>query len=291
MIAKTREFWLENANGEKYSLHNLATYANSPSGLGYGVDLSTMRLGNSNLIVSEEYNLGSFSAELLFLEGRLRAYQQYLNFAHFLYARPIILHYKTPATNAEYRCQVRVTDLQKTEVSEDGIMRCPITMYRQTLWYTAQPNIIEADNTVEDSKYYPLIRPYHYGYSSMNNMTLTNDGVADTPLLIEIFGECENPMWSLYTADGEQYGACRIIGTFDYLSVDSNDLDENIVLERGGSYLPNAINYQDLTVGSPREIYVTFLKLHPGASKLVFTMDEDFSGYCRVTWRHAYATV
>lgn len=290
-MSKTREFWLENANGEKYSLHSVQTFANTPTGLGYGVDINTVRMGNSNLILSEEYNLGSVSAELLFLEGRLRAYQQYLAFAHFLYARPIVLHYRTPATNAEYRCQVRVTDLEKSEVSVDGIMRCPITMYRQTLWYTAEPNVLEADNSVTDSKTYPLDRPYHYGYASMNNMTLYNDGVADTPLLIQIYGECEDPMWRLYTETGEQYGACRIIGTYDYLSVDSNDLDENIVLERSGSVLPNPINYQDLTVGNPRSVYVTFLKLHPGTSKLVFTMDEEFSGYCRVTWRHAYATV
>lgn len=291
MSEKVRQFWLENALGEIYSLHNVKTFLNAPQGLGYSVDINTVRLGNSHLIVSEDYDLGSVSGELLFLEGRLPAYQQYLAFAHFLYSRPIVLHYLTPATNAEYRCQVRVTDLQKSEVSEDGIMRCPITMFQQTLWYTAQANVLEADNTVSDSKVYPLDRPYHYGESSMNNMTLYNDGVADTPLLIEIFGECTDPMWRLYTADGELYGACRIIGTFDYLSVDSNDLNENIVLERSGSTLPNAINYQDLTVGNPRQTFVTFLKLHPGTSKLVFTMDEEFAGYCRVTWRHAYATV
>ena len=291
MSEKVRQFWLVNALGEKYSLHSLQTFASSPSGLGYGVDINTVRLGNSNLILSEEYNLGSFGAELLFLEGRLPAYQQYLAFAHFLYARPIVLHYRTPATNAEYRCQVRVTDLQKTEVSEDGIMRCPITMYRQTLWYTADANVIEADNTVEDSKTYPLDRPYHYGYASMRNLTLYNDGVADTPMLIEIFGECVDPMWRLYDSEGNLYGASRIVGTFDTVTVDSDDLNERIVLERNGAILPNAINYQDLTVGDPRQTFVTFLKLRPGTSKLVFTMDEDFGGYCRVTWRSAYATV
>lgn len=290
-MEKVREFWLENAIGETYSLHSVKTFLNEPSGLGYGVNLNTVRLGNSDLIVSETYNLGSVTGELLFMEGRLPAYQQYLAFAHFLYSRPIVLHYKTPATNNEYQCQVRIIDLQKSEVAQDGIMHCPISMYRQTLWYTAQPNILEADNSVEDSKLYPLQREYHYGISSMNNMTLYNDGVADTPLLIEVFGECEDPIWRLYTEDGTQYGACKIIGTYDYVSVNSDDLEENITLERSGSVIPNAINYQDLTVGSPREVFVTFLKLHPGTSRLVFTMDENFSGYCRITWRHAYATV
>lgn len=288
---KTREFWLENANGDTYSLHSVQTFANNPSGLGYAVDINTVRLGNSNLIVAEEYNLGSFSAELMFLEGRLSAYQQYLEFAKFLYARPIILHYKTPATNAKYRCQVRVTDLQKTQVSEDGIMRCPITMYRQTMWYTDEVNVFEADTRVLDSKEYPLQRPYYYGAESMNNISLYNDGVADTPMLIEIDGECTDPMWTLYTEDGEQYGACRMLGTYEYVSVDSNDLEENIILKRGGSIIPNAINYQDLSVGNPRQVFVTFLKLHPGKSKLVFSMDQSFSGFARITWRHAYATV
>jgi len=292
-MADVREFWLVNSQGTRYSLHDVKTFLNEPEGLGYGVDLDVLRLGNSNAVLSESYNLGSVSGELLFMGTREEVYNQYFLFAQFLYFRPITLHYKTPDKADGYYCQVRVTALEKTEVNhEDMILHCPITMYRQTMWYNDTENVIEARNNSLDGKMYPLYRPYHYGAVSTSNIELYNAGVADAPLLIEVMGESTDVAWSLYDSANNKYGAGKVLGTYDTVTVNSDDLNESIVLTREGSFIPNAVNYQDLSVGDPREVYVTFLKLRPGLSRMTFTFaDNTFDGYVRVTWRNAYVTV
>ena len=292
-----RDFWLTNADdlvfrlkGENIS--NTISFLHEPNGLGYSVNLSTVKLGNTDIILSEQYNLGSVAGDLIFIGSLPDVYQQYQNLLSFLARKPITLHYLPPNTNDSYNCRVRVVSLEKSEVNaEDFVMHCPIQMYRQGMWYNDTPNIIDVDNTTNDGKSYPLDRPYSYGALSLKNIQLRNDGMTDTSLKIEIFGECTNPLWELYDEENNKYGAAKITGTYDYVLVDSDDIDEKIALEHNGSVVANAINYQDLTVGSPQQVFVTFLKLKPGTSTLSFTLGDNFAGYVRVTWSNAYVSV
>lgn len=292
-MADVREFWLVNSRGTRYSLHDVKTFLNEPEGLGYGVDLDVLQIGNSKMILSEEYNLGSVSGELLFMGSRNEVYDQYFRFAQFLYFRPITLHYRTPDKTASFYCQVRVTSLEKTEVdNDDRMLHCPITMYRQTMWYNDIENVVEARNIIIEGKQYPLYRPYHYGAVSTSNIEIYNAGIADAPMLIEVVGRATDVTWNLYTPENVRYGAGKILGEYDSITVNSDDLNESIELVRDGSVIPNAVNYQDLTVGSPQEVYVTFLKLRPGTSRMTFNFGEgEFDGYVRITWRNAYVTV
>lgn len=290
-MTKVREFWLTNANGIEYSLHNVKSFLHKPEGLGYAVDISTIRLGHSNMIISDEYNLGSVSGELLFILDRQEAYQEYFDFTKFLYNKPIKLHYMPPNTFDSYYCQVRIVDVVKTEYNVDGMLHVPIQMYRQTLWYTDKVNSITVKQEQEDGKHYELLRPYHYGMLSTGYIPVSNDGVAETPVLIEINGAVSDPVYSVYDSYNELYGRGKIIGTYDYVSIDSNDLNENISLMRNGAFITNAINYQDLTVGDPRKVNVTFLKLKPGKSVMTFGVGSEFDGEVTVSWRNAYVTV
>lgn len=292
-MADVREFWLTNAKGVKYSLHSTTqAFLNEPSGLGFGVDASIVKLGNSSFILSEDYDLGSAQGELIFFGTRQEVYNQYFKFTQFLYAKPIQMHYRTPDRTESYYCQVRVVSLEKTEVGQDGLLRCPISMLRQSMWYNDTKNIVEARNTASDGKKYPLYRPYHYGTVSTSNIEIYNAGIADAPMLVEVDGRVTDPAWSLYDDDNNLYGSAKILGTYDYVSVDSDDLSESISLTRDGSVIANAVNYQDLTVGDPRQVYVTFLKLRPGTSRMTFTFGTgEFGGVIRVTWRNAYVTV
>lgn len=292
-----RKFWLTNSDDVIFSLNgenieNTLSFLNSPSGLGYSVDINTVKLGNTDMILSEVYNLGSVGGEILFIGDKRNAYQQYQDFMSFLARKPITLHYLPPNTNDSYQCLIRVVSLEKTEVShEDGIMHCPVQLYRQGMWYNDTPNVLDADNSISDGKKYPLDRPYSYGAVSLENIQLVNSGMTDTSIKVEIFGSCTDPSWKLFDDENVQYGACKILGTYDYVRVDSDDLNEEIHLERNGAVIANAINYQDLTVGSPQSVLVTFLKIRPGTSTLMFDLEETFAGYVRITWRNAYVSV
>lgn len=296
-MSTVRNFWLTNADENRYELlgpnvNNSITFLSGPEGLGYSVNLTTVKLGNMDLITSEQYNLGSFAGDLIFLGTVPEMYQQYQNLLSFLSKRPITLHYLPPNTNDGYRCSVRVVSLEKTEVNaEDGCLHCPIQFYRQSLWYQDEPTQLEVDNDTADGKSYPLDRPYSYGALSLRNVQMMNRGMADTGIKVEIFGDVTDPEWELYDNDGVQYGAAKIIGTYDYVRVNSDDAEEEIHLERGGSSIANAVNYQDLTVGSPQQIFVTFLKLRPGMNTLMFDLGEEFDGYVRLTWSNAYVSV
>lgn len=292
-----RNFWLTNADDNRFELKgenitNTISFLNEPSGLGYSVALSTVKLGNTDIIMSEQYQLGSVAGDLIFIGTVPEMYQQYQNLLTFLARKPITLHYCPPNTSDGYRCLIRVVSLEKTEVSaEDGVMHCPIQMYRQSMWYQDEPNRLDVDNSTADGKSYPLDIPYSYGALSLENIQLVNAGMTDTALKVEIFGETTNPEWDLFDEDGNKYGAAKITGTYDYVRVDSDDLNEEIYLERNGSVIANAINYQDLTVGSPQQVFVTFLKLQPGTSTLMFDLGDSFAGSVRITWSNAYVSV
>ena len=290
-MSNVREFWLTNADDVRYSLMD-HSFLFEPEGLGFSVNINTVKLGNTDIILSENYNLGVFSGDLMFIGTRAEVYQKYQDFLSFLARKPITLHYLPPNTNDSYQCLVRVVSVEKTEVNyEDNCLHCPVEFYRQGMWFNDTPNILDADSSISDGKKYPLDRPYSYGAVSLENIQLKNSGMTDTSLKIEIFGSCTDPSWRLYDDESIQYGACKILGTYDYVRVDSDDLNEEIYLERGGSVIANAINYQDLSVGSPQQVFVTFLKLHPGTSTLRFDLDDGFSGTVRVTWRNAYVSV
>lgn len=292
-MADVREFWLTNSKGVKYSLHSTTqAFLNEPSGLGFAVDASIVKLGNSSFILSEDYDLGSVQGEVMFFGNRREVYNQYFKFTQFLYAKPIQLHYRTPDKTESYYCQVRVVNLEKSEIGQGGLLRCPISLLRQSMWYNDTRNVVEARNTAVEGKMYPLYRPYHYGTVSTSNIEIYNAGIADAPILVEVDGRVVDPAWSLYDENNDLYGSAKILGTYDYVSVDSDDLNEQISLTRDGSVIANAVNYQDLTVGDPRNVYVTFLKLRPGTSRMTFTFGTgEFGGVIRVTWRNAYVTV
>lgn len=294
MQDNVRKFWLTNANGDTYSLHENNVILTNPAGLGFSRSISMAVLGNSNAILSKSYDLASlpFSGEIDFIGStNVERYKEYNDFSKFLYFEPLELHYKVPFDGTPYFCKVIVSNLEKTETGQDGIMRVNIQLTKQTSWYSEEKNQIEARERAYEGKQYPLRRPYHYGVVSTKNVKLYNAGVSETPMLVEIVGNVEDPSFSLYDSNNVQYGAAKLTGVYDYVAINSDDLEEEIVLQRSGATIPNAVNYQDLTVGNPQQVYVTFLKLKPGTSTLVFNTPTDFTGFCRVTWRNAYATV
>lgn len=296
-MSAVRNFWLTNADDQRFELKgsniaNTISFLHEPEGLGYSVALNTVKIGNTDLILSEQYNLPPVAGDLIFLGSVPAAYQQYQSLLQFLARRPITLHYLPPNVTEGYRCLVRVTSLEKTEVSyEDGCLHCPIQFYRQGMWYNDNPNVLDVANEITEGKSYPLDRPYSYGAVSLENIQLVNNGMTDTSIKIEIFGETTDPEWSLFDAEAVQYGAAKILGTYTYVRVDSADTGEEIHLERNGSVIANAINMQDLTVGSPQQVYVTFLKLQPGTSTLRFDLGDSFDGSVRLTWSNAYVSV
>lgn len=287
-----RKFWLENADGNYFYLtENSRWFLADPEGLGLKINYTSIKLSDSEYINYKDYDLGSIDGDLLFIgKTNEQKYADYFSFMRFMSRPPIYLHYQTPNNNKSYRTLVQITGLEKTQVGKDGVMHCPLSLKRLTLWFSDEMNYIIAGNDVENGKDYPLKRPYSYGAISYKNIVCLNNGMVEAPFTIEVIGEVTDMQYTL-SQNGVIYGKGKINGTYDYIFINSDDLNEEIRLQLNGSVIPNAVNYQDLTVGTPNEVYVTFLKLRAGQSALNFTLGNNFDGTVRIGWRNAYLSV
>lgn len=291
-----RKFRLLNGADKTYdladpSVHNV--FAHQPEGLGYTRTLSTLRLGNENLITYSMINLDTVNFEILFYDDKLSSkYQKYIEFVDFISVKPLYLLYQTPNTFDWYRKRVESLSLTKTEVAEeDTMLHCDFALQSLSFWESNDINVITGESGLEGGKIYTISYPINYGNKSLSNMPLTSSGLLETPLEIFIGGVCTNPEYVLYDENDEIYGRGKLIGTFDSVYVNSKEIEEDIILIRNELVLDNPLSYQDLTIGSPNEIYITFLKIKEGKSKISFFLGDDFTGTVKVQWRNRYATV
>lgn len=295
-MASYRRFWLENQDGDKwyFTEKEFKTFLANPTGLGFGSSAGGFRLGNAEIVNTFRYELGEISGSLLFYNNSREAiYKDYFDFMGFIAKNNALkLHYDPPNSFDSYYCYCFVSGIQKGEIRNDMlVMECPITFKRQTFWRNDKTtSLLVKDIPLEPSKSYPLDRPYSYSSSMLSNMSIVNRGNVDAPLKITIVGTVTNPTFSIYDGD-RKYGVMRMLGTFDKVIVNGDDLNENIQLEKDGAILTAPFSYQDLSVGSPLETYVTFIKLRTGASKGVFTYDGVFDGDVILEWSDEYVSV
>lgn len=250
-----RKFWIENANGDKVFLTEQYTkvFFNNPTGLGYSQSYESVQYGDVIKGFSSQ-NFVSIGGEVVFFDERNKnKYEKYNEFVAFLSHTPLILFYQIPTTPVQtYNITVSVASMDKTEVKRDGLLRCALTMQTLSRWRGQQKTL-----TGTSSSY-----------------TIVNDGHMPVGFEITINGTLSNPYFTL-EQDGEIYGEAKFNdGTaFEQVYVDSNDGEQNVILEQGGVILPNPLSYQDLSI-SNGSIYVTFVKLARGTTTLEIGMDS-----------------
>lgn len=293
-----REFWLENQDGAiwKFTDKESKTFLESPAGLGISNNFGGFRLGNAEVINYIQPSLIDITGTLDFFgESRELIYKSYFDFMNFIAKNSLLkLHYRTPNNFEEsyYRyCFVR--QINKTEIDSRNLeMRCPIFFTTQTFWRNDKKNYVVVSNQIsEEGKSYKLKRPYFYSYNDLTNIKLHNRGNAETAMKITIDGTVKDPTLFIFDNKGNRYGIIKFIGTFDKVIVDSDDLNQNITLIKDGAVLTAPYSYQDLSVGSPNEVYVTFIKLKSGNSTMRFQSDGTFNGTITVEWSDEYVSV
>lgn len=294
-MANYRILNLVNGKNEKWELtdRNFKTFASDISGFGVSKSLSLLRIGLAQGVTNAQYNLDQIRYTVNFYDSDIvEQYKKYNDFVRFLSHRPLSQEYLIPSSKTVYVRDVELVSLNKTEVNPaTHSLECEIVLQPLTFWQDKESHCIITDNTVEVAKNYPLSRPYAYGNYSLSNIAINTDGFLDTSLEITIDGQCQDPAYMLYDESGELYGIGRFVGTFDSVYVNSDEMNQQIILTRGGIELDNAWSYRDLTVGKPNEVAVTFLKLKPGKSRLAFRLDQSFDGKVMIEWRNRYASV
>lgn len=294
-MADYRKFWLINSLGNRYDFADVNTnqFLDNPRGLGFRRVYSSLVVGNSELITSQQFQLTDIGGELLFYNGtngtRYQAYFDFIKFARF---KPLELHYLTPNDLKSYHCDVLFVQADKGEVEEDSMLRVPVTFHRLTEWLTDDDvSYAMTNEPVGDGKKYDLTYNYSYSGSDLSNTTITNNGTDDVGFILSVEGEVQNMQFTLMQ-NGEIYGICKINGTYDFVQIDSVERTESLYLEVNGSAVTNPEQYQDFTIRNGAS-YLTWTKLKVGQTQFAFTCGniDTFDGVVTLSFKESYVSV
>lgn len=268
-----REFTLTNSKNVSWTLtdHSVKSFLNSPQGLGFQQNIGTVRYGESQVVTTREFAFPQVSGEVLFYDtSNANRYDLYNQFTRFLADSPFVLSYKIPTSpNKTYYLDCVVSQITKTESSTDGMMKCNLSLLGLGFWKSDEVALTGAGTTY----------------------TIDNDGDFPVGFEITIEGSLENPYVTL-EQDSELYGEAKFDDStaFDKVYVDSKDGEQNVILEQGGSVLPNPLSYQDLSI-SNGSIYVTFIKLARGTNTLTIGMDSGSITSVSIKYTPQYRSV
>ena len=289
-----RKFSLINRNNATWDFTDPAekVFARNPAGLGLVKSAELLRLGNKQKVVDEQYEFVNKTFDVLFYgDTREKMYSDYNDFIDFITVGDISLLYEIPSQNVAYRISVLVSEITKTEVKENGIMSCGLTLTPLSFWEDNEKNSLVI--SVEDSRYgkkYPLTRPYRYaGSNALDNVAIDITGNMEVPFEITIDGGCTDPSYQIYASDETTVrGQCQFSGTYSYVYVNSDEAEEEIKLFDGnGTQVTYPYNYQILSSVEEN----TFLTLKKGRNKLRFTLGSLFEGTVTIEWRNRYVSI
>lgn len=289
-----RKFSLINRNNATWDFTDPAekVFARNPAGLGLVKSAELLRLGNKQKVVDEQYEFVNKTFDVLFYgDTREKMYSDYNDFIDFITVGDISLLYEIPSQNVAYRISVLVSEITKTEVKENGIMSCGLTLTPLSFWEDNEKNSLVI--SVEDSRYgkkYPLTRPYRYaGSNALDNVAIDITGNMEVPFEITIDGGCTDPSYQIFASDETTVrGQCRFSGTYSYVYVNSDEAEEEIKLFDGnGTEVTYPYNYQVLSSVEEN----TFLTLKKGRNKLRFSLGSLFEGTVTIEWRNRYVSI
>lgn len=249
-----RKFSITNGKSQTKTLADpsVKIFLNNPSGLGESQALNLTQFGDV-LKSDASLNFPTISGEIiLWADTNSGKYKDYNDFVEFLSYEPLVLSYTIPKSTPEtYTIDVALTQIQKSQTGTDSMLRCNFDLQGLSRWKGAEVTVT----------------------GSSASYSVVNNGQLPVGMLVTIVGSAmENPYFTL-TQNSEVYGEGKFLGTFDKVIVNSNDGEQYVELEIGGSTLPNPLSYQDLSI-SNGAIYVTFVKVARGTSTLAVGYDS-----------------
>lgn len=249
-----REFTLINSKNESWEFNNKLTkvFLNEPQGLGFKRTETATRYGNRQIFTEITDDFPEFQGEIMFFQKvNDDRYVEYDQFCRFISYEPLKLVYSVPGVN-NFTLDCIVESLTKTESEPSGYMRCPIVIKGLSFW--------KGDEIVVTG--------------SAASYNLVNIGDFPVGMEIDIDGSPVNPDIQL-SQDSQLYAEAKFtdIVAFSRVFINSNDGEQNIILEQSGDAVANPIGYQDLSI-SNGAVYITFIKIMSGESTLLISSDS-----------------
>lgn len=271
-----RQFYLENEYGEIYYFdHRTQTIITQASGLGFALDIKYLEY--NRIYAKSEYQipLSEISETLVFLKG----YQGYKTFVDYLSKskKEHKLHYITPAFKA-YTI-VDISSLSKAELVS-GTIQSQIIFKKLSLWIKEKSYELIANGS-DYGKVYSYQYPFVYANSYQGITNITNQGLDEAPLNIEIYGAFSNPEITV-KKDGDVIQRLKLyIESEDAtLKVISNPSEQVMtMIENGTTY--DVYGMQDFEADN-------FLFVSHGDYEVEFKPGVSSTTICRVTLFEGY---
>ena len=197
-----RAFTLRNEYGRSYRLDipNRGFFY-EPEGLGYGMEASYMKIGFNWVRNYFKDAQAEITGSIVFTTDK-----PYLANAEFLQfirtSSKLILVYETDA--GEYLRNVDLISYEKSEISEGGVLQCPVTLRALGLWYlNADTRFSISAGAEDDTLKYSYKWPSRFQQTVGGSLVISNAGSVPAPFTVVFNGPIVNPKLILIVDDVE----------------------------------------------------------------------------------------
>lgn len=194
MVEGVRNFKIINKYGAEWDLMDVPkSFFINPTGLGWGMEAKFERIGYTYYTVDENEKRSQVKGTVVF-DG----YETYAGFLEFIQQGGLVFAYKPLDTWYYVRCIARI---DKSEINYNtSTLECPITIDCKSYWYRLTELQTATGNT-NSAKEYAYEYPYTYEQEGQNIFKLNCR--LPSYFKLTVFGECEDPAWTLYADDEE----------------------------------------------------------------------------------------
>lgn len=206
-----RQFYLINADGQKYNLINDMTRAFlwQPSGLGFQYDKEYMESEGFFFEMNSAVSQTAKTGVLVFFKD---PYTQYKAFMDYISSSEGLRLAYSPKGNTWYYVDIDIEYVEKSEIEENGTLQCSISMLPKTPMYLPYELNIDLSGDLGSSikQYGGVSYAYKYDYTYSNTAVAGEiefeiPAQMDSGLEITIYGAISSPVMEFY-ASGEKIG-------------------------------------------------------------------------------------
>lgn len=206
-----RQFYLINADGQKYNLINDMTRAFlwQPSGLGFQYDKDYMESDGFFFEMNSAVSQTAKTGVLVFFKD---PYTQYKAFMDYVSSSEGLRLAYSPKGNTWYYVDIDIEYVEKSEIEENGTLQCSISMLPKTPMYLPYELNIDLSGDLGSSikQYGGVNYAYKYDYTYSNTAVAGEiefeiPAQMDSGLEITIYGAISSPVMEFY-ASGSKIG-------------------------------------------------------------------------------------
>lgn len=215
-----RQFKLINGNGDEWDLTSPTCFLHDVNSLGLARNVTYSQAGSYFIVSSNRIQQVNPSGTIAFLGDS--PYELYNDFVDFTMIEPLTLVYSPNI--GEYRKDVIMQTLDKTEINKDGYLDCPVVFAQKTPWYKKVSVVTEPIVGTVNQNEWPFMFPITFSKGEDMSVNINSDSrMTDSPCKLTIYGPLQNPSWKVYT-NGKEVSTGKINTTVPagcYLEIDN----------------------------------------------------------------------